>query len=304
MNALTLTTFNGEPRADSRVIAERLGVEHKATYQMVRHYCADFERFGLLRFETGAIQGRRGPEKFALLNEEQCYRLLTYFDYTLAVSQLRRGLVLAFGKQRRGAPPACQEQRPPDLESTAPVPFSFESRALRFIPNGDSFLVVAKDVAEALEYARFDSNLLLNVPDEWKGTNPIRTPSGVQEMWCLSEQGFYFFVNRSDKPKALPLQKWVAGEVLPSIRQTGSYSLPGAVPPANPPNRLSAEMKKRINRRAQRLTPIAFKAYASRMREVARYNPDTFIPERWTPSAYLLEPKPYLLPQPDQDAQP
>ena len=66
---------------------------------------------------------------------------------------------------------------------------------------------------------------------------------------------------------------------------------------------LSAELKKRINRRAQRLTPIAFKAYASRMREVARYNPDTFIPERWTPSAYLLEPKPYLLPQPDQETQ-
>ena len=67
---------------------------------------------------------------------------------------------------------------------------------------------------------------------------------------------------------------------------------------------LSAEMKKRINRRSQRLMPTAFKDYASRMREVARYNPDTFIPERWTPSAYLLEPKPYLLPQPNQDAQP
>lgn len=67
---------------------------------------------------------------------------------------------------------------------------------------------------------------------------------------------------------------------------------------------LSAEMKKRINRRSQRLMPTAFKDYASRMREVARYNPDTFIPERWTPHAYLLEPKPYLLPQPDREAKP
>lgn len=66
---------------------------------------------------------------------------------------------------------------------------------------------------------------------------------------------------------------------------------------------LSAEMKKRINRRSQRLMPNAFKDYASRMREVARYNPETFIPERWTPHAYLLESKPYLLPQPDREAQ-
>ena len=54
----------------------------------------------------------------------------------------------------------------------------------------------------------------------------MHTPGGTQNMWCLSEPGLYFFLNRSDKPKALPLQKWVAGEVLPSIRKTGGYSIP------------------------------------------------------------------------------
>jgi len=44
-------------------------------------------------------------------------------------------------------------------------------------------------------------------------------------MLCLTEQGLYFFLARSDKPKALPFQKWLAGDVLPSIRKTGSYSL-------------------------------------------------------------------------------
>lgn len=56
---------------------------------------------------------------------------------------------------------------------------------------------VAKDVAEALEYTRFDSNLLQNllpnVPEEWKGTKQIRTPGGEQEMLCLTEEGLYFF---------------------------------------------------------------------------------------------------------------
>lgn len=110
------------------------------------------------------------------------------------------------------------------------VPFSFESREVRFIPEGESFSVVVKDVLLSLEYAADynPSRAAAHVPDEWKGVHRMHTPGGIQEMLTFTEQGFYFFVNRSDKPKALPLQKWVAGEVLPSIRKTGSYSLPGA----------------------------------------------------------------------------
>ena len=88
--------------------------------------------------------------------------------------------------------------------------------------NGEVWFV-AKDVAQALEYSRFDSNLLLNVPECWKGTKPIRTPGGNQGMLCISEQGLYFFLGRSDKPKALPFQMWLAGEVVPQIRKTGAY---------------------------------------------------------------------------------
>lgn len=108
---------------------------------------------------------------------------------------------------------------------SALMPFSFESQSIRVMNIDGTPWFVAKDVAEALEYSRFDSNLLLHVPEEWKGANPVRTPGGAQEMLCLSEPGLYFFVNRSDKPKALPFQKWVAGEVLPAIRQTGGYRM-------------------------------------------------------------------------------
>ena len=45
-------------------------------------------------------------------------------------------------------------------------------------------------------------------------------------MLVVSEAGLYFFLARSDKPKALPFQKWLAGDVVPSIRRTGSYSSP------------------------------------------------------------------------------
>ena len=81
---------------------------------------------------------------------------------------------------------------------------------------------VGKDVAEAVGYV-WQPNLIGHVPEEWKGINPINTPGGNQNMAVLSEEGLYFFLARSDKPAALPFQKWIAGEVLPSIRKTGAY---------------------------------------------------------------------------------
>ena len=68
---------------------------------------------------------------------------------------------------------------------------------------------VAKDIAEALEYSdesvKSLANLLAPVPEAWKGRKRIQTiERGVQEMLCLMEQGVYFFLGRSDKPKALP----------------------------------------------------------------------------------------------------
>ena len=60
----------------------------------------------------------------------------------------------------------------------------------------------------------------------------MHTLGGEQDMLILTEQGLYFFLCRSDKPTARPFQKWLAGEVLPSIRRTGSYSLPMTPPPA------------------------------------------------------------------------
>ncbi len=109
---------------------------------------------------------------------------------------------------------------------SALIPFSFESRSIRVLNIEGAPWFVAKDVAEALEYVwKGTSGTIDHVPDEWRAVCPVQTPSGVQEMVTLSEPGLTFFVNRSDKPKALPFQKWVAGEVLPSIRQTCGYGV-------------------------------------------------------------------------------
>lgn len=81
---------------------------------------------------------------------------------------------------------------------------------------------VAKDVANALGYSSTNMTQVFQaVPEEWKGSNPFATPGGTQQLLCISEQGLYFFLARSDKPSALPFQKWLAGDVLPSLRKHG-----------------------------------------------------------------------------------
>lgn len=94
---------------------------------------------------------------------------------------------------------------------------------------------VAKDVAQALEYSESSiaslQKLIAHVPEIWKGMKRFQTTSDkssarpYQDMLCLTEQGVYFFLGRSDKKKALPYQMWIAGDVVPSIRETGKYEL-------------------------------------------------------------------------------
>lgn len=46
------------------------------------------------------------------------------------------------------------------------------------------------------------------------------------ETWFITESGLYAVILRSDKPNAKQFRKWVTSEILPSIRKTGSYSVP------------------------------------------------------------------------------
>ena len=117
--------------------------------------------------------------------------------------------------------------------------FRSEEYSVRTIQDTDGTLwFVARDIAEALNYSEATiknniSNLFGNVPEIWSDKKRIivRSENGVEqerEMLCLTEQGVYFFLGRSDKPKALPYQLWIAGEVVPSIRKHGAYLTPQA----------------------------------------------------------------------------
>lgn len=96
-----LQHVSGEARIDSRVLAGHLGNKHQTVRELLTDYADDFRQLGILRFQTGEIRGRGQPERYALLNEDQAYLLLTYSRNTAKVRQLKVRLVQAFRQARQ-----------------------------------------------------------------------------------------------------------------------------------------------------------------------------------------------------------
>lgn len=108
---LAIRSVAGEGRVDSRDVAKRMDVRHKNTLGLIEDYLADFQHLGPLAFETEVRPGAgRGglPARFALLNEEHCYFLLSLSRNSDTTVAMKRELVLAFAAFRRLAqePPA------------------------------------------------------------------------------------------------------------------------------------------------------------------------------------------------------
>ena len=117
-NLVELKPVKGEPRVDSRLIARELGNQHESMIRLIDDYRSDFEEFGVVRFQTQKPQAnefpdfksensqaktKRGrPERFALLNEDQAYLLLTYAQNTPEARRLKLNLVKAFARFRDG----------------------------------------------------------------------------------------------------------------------------------------------------------------------------------------------------------
>ena len=112
---LVLVPTQAEPRVDSRLLARQLGGPHANVFELVTDYRADFEQLGVVRFKTEKpLPGSKGgrPERFALLNEDQAYLLLTYRRNTAKVRALKVKLVKAFAQARRAAAVRQQEYLP------------------------------------------------------------------------------------------------------------------------------------------------------------------------------------------------
>lgn len=101
---------------------------------------------------------------------------------------------------------------------------------------------VGKDVCEAFGDTNYRRSLL-NIDDSDRGVSQIDTPGGKQNMVIINESGLYSLLFQMQPQKAKGVSQndalvnqrieklhrfkhWVTSDVLPSIRKTGSYSMP------------------------------------------------------------------------------
>lgn len=101
---VSLVNVDNELRVDSRILAEKLNNHHKNVMELLLKYEQQFKRFGQLPFETELGERRHGggnPTRFALLNEDQSYFLLSLARNTEHVVELKANLVAAFSKARQ-----------------------------------------------------------------------------------------------------------------------------------------------------------------------------------------------------------
>lgn len=87
---------------------------------------------------------------------------------------------------------------------------------------------VGKDVAAALGYSDTAQAIRKHIDDEDKGVVESTPPGGKQNITIINESGLYSLMLKSKLPGAKKFKRWVTSEVLPSIRKTGAYSMPGA----------------------------------------------------------------------------
>ena len=88
---------------------------------------------------------------------------------------------------------------------------------------------VAKDVCDALTISNNRDAVALLDEDE-KLMSVITTSGQGRQMWLVNESGLYNLIFQSRKPEARKFRKWVTSEVLPAIRRTGRYMMPGLQP--------------------------------------------------------------------------
>lgn len=100
------------------------------------------------------------------------------------------------------------------------VKHSFGGLGLSFFEEEGEVWMVASEAARVLGY-RSGPDMTRRLGDDEKGTRSVRTPGGVQEVTVINEPGIYRAIFASRKEEAERFKRWLAHEVLPTLRRTG-----------------------------------------------------------------------------------
>lgn len=101
---------------------------------------------------------------------------------------------------------------------------------IRTAGTADKPLFCLADVCKALDLQ--PSAVMRRLDDGVISSNPISDSLGRQQVAnFVNEDGLYDVILDSRKSEAKTFRKWITSDVLPSIRKTGSYSLPSGYLP-------------------------------------------------------------------------
>ena len=117
------------------------------------------------------------------------------------------------------------------MTDTALTPFHYGDEQVRTYEEDGQVWFIATDIARILGH-RDATDATRGLDADEKGTKIVRTLRGEQKLTSVSEAGLYTILVRARVEAVKPFRRWVTHEVLPSIRRTGSYSLPGVTPTA------------------------------------------------------------------------
>jgi len=124
--------------------------------------------------------------------------------------------------------------------TNTPTIFDFNSSAVRVVADdkGEPWFL-ANDVCTILGYANTSQAVKKNCREGGISKRYTPSESGDQEMLFINEGNLYRLIIKSRKPEAEAFEIKVMEEILPTIRKTGGYQIPGTKKAL--PGKLTAE---------------------------------------------------------------
>ncbi len=106
--------------------------------------------------------------------------------------------------------------------------FNYGNSQVRMIEQNGEFWFVAKDVCDILELTNIREAIKALADDEKmtvRNSDGQKNRGGAQFFNVINEPGVYRLIFMSNKPEAEKFKHWIFHEVLPSLRETGTYTI-------------------------------------------------------------------------------
>lgn len=109
--------------------------------------------------------------------------------------------------------------------------FNYNQKEIRVITDESGEpRFIAKDVCEQLELSNTSQALSKLDRDDIISNDAVDSLGRKNTFSCVNEAGLYQLVFQSRKKEAQDFKRWIAKEVIPQIRKTGTYSMQQLTP--------------------------------------------------------------------------